>query len=151
MNEFIRNQKYWWDISIKTTKILHNKPDLVIWDKANKLCSIVEFSCPADVNIMLKVNEKINIYGLLIHNLQIMYPQYKFNMILITVGALGYIPKFLLLYLQDLGFNENESPVHIGKMQNIAVCGTVKICKTHYTKNHISQVLEYLGKLKKTK
>ena len=52
------------------------------------MCSIVEFSCPADINITQKVNDKINVYGLLIRNLQIMYPQYKFNMILTIVGAL---------------------------------------------------------------
>ena len=94
-----------WNISIKTaTKISHNKPDLGIWDKANKMCSIVEFSCPADINIMQKANNKISVYGLLICNFQIMYPQYKFNMISIIVAALGYIPKSLTSYLPDLGF-----------------------------------------------
>ena len=88
----IGDKEYWWNISIKTaTKTPHIKPDLVIWDKANKLCSIVEFSCPTDINIMQKVNNKINVYGLLICNLQIMYPHYKFNMIPIIVRALGYI------------------------------------------------------------
>ena len=133
--EFIKkigDKEYWWNISIKTaTKIPHIKPDLVIWDKANKLCSIVEFSCPADINIMQKVNNKINVYGLLICNLQIMYPHYKFNMIPIIVRALGYILKCLSTsYLQDLGFDKNESTVHIMKMQNIVAPGTVKICKT---------------------
>ena len=132
--EFIKkigDKEYWWNISIKiATKIPHKKPDLVIWDKENKMCSIVEFSCPADINIMQKVNDKINVYGISIHNLQIMYPQYKFNMIPIIVGALGYIPKCLTSYLQDLGFDGNEATVHIMKMQNIVACGTVKICKT---------------------
>ena len=118
------------EIRKTATKIPHKKPDLVIWDKENKMCSIVEFSCPADINITQKVNDKINVYGLLIRNLQIMYPQYKFNMIPIIVGALGYIPKCLTSYLQDLGFDENEATVHIMKMQNIVACGTVKICKT---------------------
>ena len=68
---------------------------------------------------MEKINNKINIYGLLICNLQIMYPQYKFNMILIIVGALGYILKGLTSYLQDLGFDKNESMNHIMKMQNM--------------------------------
>ena len=94
------------------------------------MCSIVEFSCPADINITQKVNDKINVYGLLIRNLQIMYPQYKFNMIPIFFEALGYIPKCLTSYLQDLGFDKNESTVHIMKMHNIIACGTVKICKT---------------------
>ena len=77
--EFVKkigDKEYWWNISIKTaTKIPHNKHDLVIWDKANKLCSVVESSCPAYINIMQKANGKINVYGLLICNLQIMYPQ----------------------------------------------------------------------------
>ena len=54
--------------------------------------SIVELSCPADINITQKGNDKINVYGLLIRNLQIMYPQYIFNMIPIIVRALGYTP-----------------------------------------------------------
>ena len=94
------------------------------------MCSIVEFSCPADINITQKVNDKINVYGLLIRNLQIMHAQYKFNMIAIIVGELGYIPKCLTSYVQDLGFDDNETTVHIMKMQNIVTCGTVKICKT---------------------
>ena len=104
--EFVKkigDKEYCWNILIKTvTKIPHNKPDLVIWDKANKLYSIVELSCPADINITQKDDDNINVYGLLIRNLRIMYPQYKFNMIPIIVGALGYIPKCLTSYLQDL-------------------------------------------------
>ena len=53
--EFVKkigDKEYWWNISIKTaTKIPHNKTELVIWDKAKKLYSIVEFSSPADINI----------------------------------------------------------------------------------------------------
>ena len=51
-------------------------------------------------------------------------------MIPIIIGALGYIPKRLTSYPQDLDFDENEATVHIMKMQNIVACGTVKICKT---------------------
>ena len=71
-------REYWWNISIKTaTKIPHNKPDLVIWNKETKLCSIIEFSCPLDTNIGRKVNEKLETYGCLVQNLQILYPDYK--------------------------------------------------------------------------
>ena len=94
------------------------------------MCSIVEFSCPDEINITQKVNDKINVYGLLIRNLQIMHTQYKFNMIATIVGGLGYIPKCLTSYVQDLGFDDNETTVHIMKMENIVACGTVKICKT---------------------
>ena len=65
---------------------------------------------------MQKGNDNINVYGLLIRNLQIMYPQYKFNIIPITVGVLGYIPKYRTAYLQDLGFDKKESTVHVMKI-----------------------------------
>ena len=51
-------------------------------------------------------------------------------MIPIIVRALGYIPKCLTSYLQNLGFDKNESTIHMVKMQNIVACDTVKICKT---------------------
>ena len=125
------DMEYWWNISIKTaTKVFLNKPYIVIWDKLNKECSVLEFSCPTDVNISNKVNEKNNVYGMLIRNMQILYLDYKFNMIPIIVGALGYIPKCLKGYVCDLGFDEKEAVKHMINMQNIVANGTVKICKT---------------------
>ena len=44
-------------------KVPHNKANIVIWDDLNKECSIFEFSCPADINISNKVNQKNNVYG----------------------------------------------------------------------------------------
>ena len=56
--------EYWWNISNKTAmKVPHNKPNIVIWDNLNKERSIFEFSCPADINISNKVNQKNNVYG----------------------------------------------------------------------------------------
>ena len=116
--------EYWWNISNKTAmKVPHNKPNIVIWDDLNKECSIFEFSCPADVNISNKVNQKNNVYGMLIRNMQILYPDYKFNMIPIIVNALGYIPKCLKGYICDLGFDEKEAVKHIINMQNIVASG----------------------------
>ena len=127
----VNEHEYWWKISVKTiTKIQHNKPDVVIWNHNEKLCSIIEFSCPADINISKKINEKMNSYGPLLRNLQILYPEYKFEMIPIVVGALGYVLNCLTQYLSQLGFNNIKIRKIIRKMQNISVSGTVKICKT---------------------
>ena len=63
----IDNHEYWWNMSIKkTTKIPHNKPDLLVWDTDQKICQIIEFSCPCDVNLIGKISNKINTYGPLI-------------------------------------------------------------------------------------
>lgn len=38
-------------------------------------------------------------------------------MISIIVGALGYVPKCLNSYMNDLGFNDKEIKMHVNKMQ----------------------------------
>ena len=43
------DKEYWWDTPLMTaTKIKHNKLDLVSWNKTEKICTIIEFSCPAE-------------------------------------------------------------------------------------------------------
>ena len=125
------HQEYWWNVSIKTaTKVPHKKPDLIIWNRKSKICSIIEFSCPLDININKKTNEKLENYDPLVRNLQIMYPDYKFQVAPIVVGAMGYVSKTLTNYLKMIGFNEKESKALIPKLQIKSIIGTVKICKT---------------------
>ena len=108
-NYKVNKTKYWWNIPIQTEiKVLHNKPDIVIWDQEKKICTIVEVSCPADINISRKIDEKLNNYALLVRNMQIMYSDYKFAVFPIIIGALGYVPKCLLKYLFQLGFDNLE-------------------------------------------
>ena len=110
-------------------KVPHNKPDLMIWDQEAKICSIIEFSCPLDININRKVNEKLENYRPFGRNLQIMYPEYKFQATPIVIGAMGHVPKCLINYLKMIGFNENESKVLISKLEVKSISGTEKICK----------------------
>ena len=62
--------------------------------------------------------------------MQILYRDYRFEFLPIIVGALGYMPKCLFKYMEDLGFQKNEAKKHIHTMQKIVTSGTVKICKT---------------------
>ena len=104
------HQEYWWNVSVKaTTKVAHNKPDLIIWNREIKICSIIEFGCTLDINIKRKVNKKLENYGQLVRNLQIMYPDYKSQVAPIAVGATGSVPKCLTNYLQMIGLSEKES------------------------------------------
>ena len=51
--------EYWWNVSMKTPAIVcHNKPDLIVWKKNEKTSKVVEFSCPNDVNVTKKIQEK---------------------------------------------------------------------------------------------
>ena len=122
---------YWWNLSINTAhKVQHNKPDLAIWNTKEKTCDIIEVSCPADINITKKEEEKLSTYVPLIRNLQIMHPNYHYRTIPIIVGALGSIPKSLHGYVYQLGFNNFESKRIICKLQSISATGTAKICKS---------------------
>ena len=115
-----------------TDKFQHQQdPEYVVaWDRAGKICKIIEISCLADVNITKKVEEKLSNYGPLIRNLQIMYPHYKSQMVPIVIGALGYVPKCLEMYIHQLGFNKIKTEKLVRKLQNRSASGTVKICKT---------------------
>ena len=127
----IGNVEYWWNLSIQTTtKLPHNKPDIVIWNREQKTCNIVEINCPADTNISKKIEQKLNNYGPLVRNMQMMYPEYKFMVNPIIVGALGNVPKCLSKNLSELGFDNREIKKLTQKLQNISACGTVKIVKT---------------------
>ena len=82
------------------------------------------------MNIMKKAKEKLDNYAALLRNLQMLYKGYKFEMVPIIVGALGYVPKELKTNLEKLNFNEKEVKSITRKLQIISVSGTVKIMTT---------------------
>ena len=98
-HEFIKkhgDHEYWWNDLIKTsTKVAHNRPNILIWNKATKLCAVVVISCQADVNIIKKTKEKLDNYVALLRNLQMLHQDCKFEKIPIIIGALGYTLKEL--------------------------------------------------------
>ena len=127
----VNDKELWWNVAVKTSsKVPHNRPDIIVWDMTKKLCYIIEFSCPADINIVNKVSEKENIYGPLIRNMQMMYENYSFMFIPIIVGALGHVPKCIFINIENLGFTKNKTKKLVKKLQVLSVTGTVKICKT---------------------
>ena len=127
----VNDKELWWNVAVKTSsKVPHDRPDMIVWDMTKKLCYIIEFSCPADINIVNKVSEKENIYGPLIRNMQMMYENYSFMFIPIIVGALGHVPKCIFTNIENLGFTKNKTKKLVKKLQVLSVTGTVKICKT---------------------
>ena len=55
----VNDKELWWNVPVKTSsRVPHNRPDMIFWDITKKLCYIIEFSCPADINIVNKVSEK---------------------------------------------------------------------------------------------
>ena len=49
----------WWDQKIiATSKIPHNRPDIVVWNLENKTCQIIDVSIPLDTNVELRHSTK---------------------------------------------------------------------------------------------
>ena len=59
-----------------------------------------------------------------------MHPVYKFEIALIVMGAIGYVPKCLVTYLKMVGFEGKDIKLLICRMQVKYISGSVKICKT---------------------
>ena len=91
---------------------------------------MIEFSCPSELNISSKIQEKMNNYAPLLENMRIIYPHYRFEMLPVIVGALGLVPSYLFNCMNDLGIERTEALRHIDKMKAIVSSGTIKICKT---------------------
>ena len=55
--------KILWDVSIQTDHVIEaRRPDMIVVDKVNKYCEIVDFAIPYDSKIELKEQEKIEKY-----------------------------------------------------------------------------------------
>ena len=65
---------------------------MVIRNHKDHQYTITEFSCPTDINIGKEIKEKIDNYGPLIRNLQMMYKNFDFKFILII---LVYLNRYL--------------------------------------------------------
>ena len=53
------DMEIWYDMEIQTTpKVDKNRPDIVIWEKAEKKCTLVEITVPLDNNLQKAHKEK---------------------------------------------------------------------------------------------
>ena len=109
----------WWDIQIQTTVLLgHYRPDLVILNRKDNQCTIVDFSVPWETNIHKKEQEKIKNYTPLAKELSKMH-RMSTKIVPIVIGGLGTVPKSLLGNLTKLNI-----PDIIGGLQTSALIGT---------------------------
>ena len=79
---------------------------MVIWDTQNKTCKIVDICVPLDIKVELRHTTKVDNYALLVNQLQRLYPQYKYQMIPVIIGAMGTVPKTLRGNLTELEYQK---------------------------------------------
>lgn len=60
IREFYSNGdvEIWWDTKVKTlTPLKHSKPDIVLWNKLDHKCFIIDISVGLDVNVTKNFNQ----------------------------------------------------------------------------------------------
>ena len=85
--------KILWDFSIQTNHVIEaRRVDLVVVDKKERSCKIIDFAVPADSRIEEQEKDKIEKYQDLGRELQKIW-NVKVKIMPLVVGSLGAIPK----------------------------------------------------------
>ena len=74
--------KVLWDFKIQTDRHLdHNRPDIVVLEKKERVCYIINVACPFDMRVLEKEQEKIDPYHSKDLEVQegIYYPNYNWS------------------------------------------------------------------------
>ena len=88
--------KILWGFSIQTDVIGARRPDLVVVDKKDRSCKIIDFAVPGDSRIEEKEKDKIEKYQDLGKELQKIW-NVKAKIIPLVVGSLGAYPNCLVI------------------------------------------------------
>ena len=116
--------KILWDFSIQTDHVIEaRRPDLVVVNKKERTCKIIDFAVPGDSRIEEKEKEKIEKYQDLGRELKKLW-NVRMKIIPLVVGSLGAIPKQFDKRLKDIGIS-----VGIGQVQKTVLLGTARILR----------------------
>ena len=116
--------KILWDFSIQTDHVIEaRRPDLVVVDKKERSCKIIDFAVPGDSRIQEKEKDKIEKYQDLGRELQKIW-NVKVKIIPLVVGSLGAIPKQFGNRLKQIGI-----AVGTAQVQKTVLLGTARILR----------------------
>ena len=100
-----------WDFSIQTDHVIETqRPDLVVVDKKERSCKIIDFAVPGDCRIEEKEKDKIEKYQDLGRELQKIW-NVKMKIIPLVVGSLGTIPKQFGNRFKQIGITARTAQV----------------------------------------
>ena len=118
------NHKILWDFDVQTDHIIEaRRPDLIIINKEEKKCTIVDFAVPYDSRVETKQREKTEKYQDLRREIQKLWNM-KTNIVPIIIGALGTPSPKLKDNLQELGLNTK-----INEIQKTVLLNTARILR----------------------
>jgi len=119
------NVKILWDMKLQTDKVLaHNRPDIVVLEKKERLCRLIDVACPFDTRVVDKEREKIEHYNDLKFEIKRIWNCKEVKVIPIVIGALGTISKSSKRWLDNVNKN-----VFFGTLQKACLLGTARILR----------------------
>nr|CAH7757184.1 unnamed protein product [Callosobruchus chinensis] len=101
----VKNERcrIYWTYSFPTLELVHaNKSDIVLLDHQQKTMFVIEFSAPAEVNIVSKEEEKRTKYQELLGQLRRLWPDYAVSLLVMVIGSLGGMRNTLLSALRAI-------------------------------------------------
>ena len=103
--------KILWDFSIQTDHVIEaRRPDLVVVDKKERSCEIIDFAVPGDSKIEEKEKDKIEKYQDLGRELQKLW-NVRVKIIPLLIGSLVAIPKQFGNRLKQIGITAGKAQV----------------------------------------
>ena len=100
-----------WDFSIQTDHVIEaRRPDLIVVDKKERSCKIIDFTVPGDSRIEEKEKDKIEKFQDLGRELQ-KIRNVKVKIISLVVGSLGATPKQFGNRLKQIGITAGTAQV----------------------------------------
>ena len=128
-----KNAKILWDFGVQTDKTIKaNRPDIIIHDKINKQCTLIDVSIPTDRNTSVKTFEKLSKYKELAIEVEKMW-KIKTKTVPIIIGALGVVNRNTINYVKQL-----PGELCLQEIQKIALLGTAFILRKALSLNTVS-------------
>ena len=105
--------KILWNMKLQTDKILeHSRPDIVVFEKKNRTCNIVDVACPFDTRVTEKEREEVDKYQELKYKVQKILSCSEVTVIPAVICALGTISKDINEWLNKINPN-----IYFGTLQ----------------------------------
>ena len=117
--------KILWDVMIQCDReIKAKKLDVVVVNKNERSCAIIDMAIPGDIRVGEQEKEKIERYQEIKREIKRMWNNRSINIIPVVVGALGSTSKKLKKCIVELGVIINTA-----LLQKAALLGTARILR----------------------
>nr|CAI5838684.1 unnamed protein product [Callosobruchus analis] len=127
--------RIYWNYSFPTLELVQaNKPDIVLLDHQQKTMFVIEFSAPAEVNIVSKEEEKRTKYQELLGQLRRLWPDYTVSLLVMVIGSLGGMRNTLLSALRAIPVCRAAAHILAARMQKAVILGSLRLLRAHDTR-----------------